>query len=155
MCGRSSMNLSSLKRRAEMLGRSMSPTSSSKIMHHVLRSRVRHQRKFIGRISYSSAQSTLSSISLVLWHIRESRSATRVCVSDRSVNNRAARTSYAASAVTQLTGRGALSIVSSWVESSIAGQTSPLNTFSQSLALDNPLLGYCYCVSNEEESDCA
>ena len=48
MCGRSSARLSRSKRRADMLGRLISTASSSTMMHHMLRSRVRRRRKCIG-----------------------------------------------------------------------------------------------------------
>ena len=64
-----------------MLGISMSPASSSTLIHQVLRLRVRRLSKFIGSTSYSAAHSNLACLSLVLWRIKERRSSMRGCVS--------------------------------------------------------------------------
>ena len=99
MCGRSSVNLSILKQREEMLGIFISPVYSSTLMHQVLRSIFRRRRKCIGSISYSSDQSTLSRLYMALWIIRDRRSSTRGCVSEQCVANRMVRPSAAASDV--------------------------------------------------------
>ena len=65
-----------------MLGRSIYPTSYSTLMHQVLRQIVKRRRKFIGRVSYFSAQSTLT---LDFCLMRESRSATSRWVSDHKL----------------------------------------------------------------------
>ena len=64
----------------------------------------------------------------------------RVCVSDHSVSNRISRPLDTASTVTQSTWRGPLSIYSIWDDSTIEVRTFPLNTLSQSLAVDLNLL---------------
>ena len=58
------------------------------------------------------------------------------CVSDHSGSNRTDIPSDAASAVTQLTWCGPLSIISIWEDFSIEGQMSPLNVLSRIPALD-------------------
>ena len=52
ICGLSSVLLLRSNRRADMLGISMSPASSSTLMHLLLRFRVRRQIKCIERILY-------------------------------------------------------------------------------------------------------
>ena len=56
MRGRSSVCLSSPKRMVAMLGRSMSPISSSTLMRQVMRLRGRRRRKCMGIILYSATQ---------------------------------------------------------------------------------------------------
>ena len=128
--------LSSSEFRVDMLRKSISPASSSTLMYQGLRSRVRQLRKCIGSISYSSAQSSLAHICLVLWNTRERRSSTRGWVYDQSFTNRVVMPSDADFSVTQLVWHGPLMIVSSWEDSVIEGKTLTLNTFSHSLALD-------------------
>ena len=70
--------------------------------------------KCVGRILYSADQSTLTGISLELWHIRERGYSNRGGVSDQTDTNRAVMPSSAASSVAQLTWYGPLSITGSW-----------------------------------------
>ena len=108
MWGLSSVLLYSSKQWADILGRLISPTSSSTLMQKVLRSRVRRKRKCIGGISYSAAQSTLDRFSLALCCTRDSRYSTRSWVSNHMVSRRAVRPSDAAYASTRMTRHGTL-----------------------------------------------
>ena len=136
MCGRSSVHLYSSKWMADILGISMNTTSSSTLMHQVLRLRVRRRRKFIESISYYAAHSTFACLSLTLWNIREKRLATTGCVFDKILDNRETRPLTNASDVIQLTWRKPISTTSLCEESAIEGQTFPLNVLYQSLDLD-------------------
>ena len=86
ICVLLSARLSKSNHSEDILGSYMSTTSSSTLIHHVLRSSVRRWSKYIGRISYSASQSTLTRRSLALCCTRDMRSATRVWVSDLSLS---------------------------------------------------------------------
>ena len=118
-----------------MLRISMSPISSSTLMHQVLRLKVRWRRKFIGSISYSADHSTISLLSLELCRTRESRSTTRVWVYNHRVFIRAVSNYSATSRFTQLKWIGALSMERSCDEYAIKGSMFPISMFSNSLAL--------------------
>ena len=112
--------------------RSMYPTSSSTLIHQVLRERDRRWSKFIGRISYSSNQSTLACLYLALWNTREIRSATRGWVSNHRVASRAVRSSAAAYTTIQSTWHGPLWTDRSWEDSAMKGCTFTCSTLYHS-----------------------
>ena len=117
----------SSKQRAVMLGRSIYPTSYSTLMHQVLRQIVKRRRKFIGRVSYFSAQSTLT---LAFCLKREIISATSGWVSDHKVSRSTVKPSENSSVITQSTCRGELSMVRSCEYLATNGCTLPCSALS-------------------------
>ena len=142
MWGCSSVLLSNSKRRYDILSRSMSPTFSLTLIHQVLRYRVRRWIKFIGRISYSDAQSTLARLSLEFCITRDSRFVTSSWVTNYKLASSAVIPSSTTSTATQSTFRGPLLTARICEDFAIDGSTFPLSTLSQRLSLPTFSLPY-------------